>query len=269
MNPASLAFSGTIPENYDRYLGPLLFEPYALDLVARLPEGVTDALETACGTGRVTRHLREALPGSTRLVATDLNPDMVVRARIALPDVAVEWQTADAQQLPFPDASFDLVVCQFGIMFVPDKALAYREAWRVLRPGGTFLFNTWDSHAANPLTATAQEVVMRFFTENPPRFLQIPYSYSDESTIRTHLSEAGFEQISLESVVKEGQSLAAGDVARGFVEGTPVSLAIKDRDPALLDIIREAATQALAERFGAGPTKGQLRAWVAEARKPR
>jgi SAM-dependent methyltransferase len=262
------SFSGSVPENYDRYLGPYLFEPYALDLAARLPSGVQRALELACGTGRVTRHLRQTLPAGAELVATDLNPDMVARARTLLPDLAVTWQTADAQHLPFADAWFDLVVCQFGVMFMPDKGRAYGEAFRVLRPGGTLLFNAWDSLDANPMATATQGVFARFFPENPPQFFHIPHAYYDPIAIRTALGEAGFVDVRVELVEKEGRSPSAADVAKGYVEGTPVSAILRERNPALLEPIREAVAHALAERFGEAPCAGPIRAWVAQARKP-
>src|SRR5262245_41278862 len=138
MTNSNIAFVGSIPENYDRYMGPLMFEPYAIDLVDRLsvPENAT-VLEVACGTGIVTRRLRNCLPDSVRLVATDLNPDMIAYAQNQSSTTdAIKWQQADALNLPFDTDSFDAVVCQFGLMFFPDKEAGAREAWRVLRPGG-------------------------------------------------------------------------------------------------------------------------------------
>src|SRR5437870_8968818 len=136
--PAS--FTGSVPAFYDRCLGPVLFEPYANDLVARLDVGDDQrVLELACGTGIVTRRLREALPESATLVATDLFDAMLVHARSVVPDAGIEWQQADAQDLPFADGSFDTVVCQFGLMFLPDKVRGFREARRVLRDGGSLI----------------------------------------------------------------------------------------------------------------------------------
>ena len=130
------AFAGTIPANYERYLGPFLFEPYALDLVARLQDKkYPDILEIACGTGRVTKHLAKSVKHDV-LTATDLNPDMINIAKEIIRDNTIKWMPADAMQLPFQDGSFDLVVIQFGIMFFPDREKGLQEAYRVLKPGG-------------------------------------------------------------------------------------------------------------------------------------
>src|SRR5262245_40396331 len=133
-------FSGSIPEFYDEHLGPVIFAPYAEDLAKRVARRVKSGrlLEIACGTGVLTRRLDAALKKAVEIVATDLNADMVARARSKAPaSKRIEWRTADAASLPFPDGSFDAVVCQFGLMFVPDKAAAFREARRVLREGGS------------------------------------------------------------------------------------------------------------------------------------
>src|SRR5438128_697292 len=139
---STTSFTGSIPSNYDQYLGPFLFEPYAIDLVKRLPhQGLKNVLEIACGTGRVTQHLVGELADDGNLIATDLNPDMITLARQKVSDGRIRWQAADAQQLPFGDNTFDAVVCQYGVMFFPDKPKAFAEAHRVLKNGGKFIFN--------------------------------------------------------------------------------------------------------------------------------
>jgi ubiquinone/menaquinone biosynthesis C-methylase UbiE len=167
---------GSIPKNYDRYLGPLFFHDYADDLVARLPSSPgMRVLETACGTGIVTERLWNRLRGRGSLVATDLNGPMLAHAQTRLaPDPNLQWRQADATKLPFPDASFDAVVCQFGIMFFPDKAVGAREAFRVLRPGGTWPFNVWDAMERVPVVRITHETVARFFPTDPPQFYRIP-----------------------------------------------------------------------------------------------
>jgi ubiquinone/menaquinone biosynthesis C-methylase UbiE len=142
VSDVAAGFSGSVPQNYDRYLGPVLFEPYAADLVARVP--ATDGLrvlELACGTGILTRHLRAALPETATLVATDLNPPMVDYARDAVGAPGIDWRQADMQELAFDDGSFDVVLCQFGFMFLPDTVRGFAEARRVLAPGGMLLAN--------------------------------------------------------------------------------------------------------------------------------
>src|SRR5262249_3927808 len=163
-------------ENYDRYLGPVIFEPWAKDLVSRLASKKHErVLEIACGTGIVTRRLRDALPATIEIVATDLNPDMFEFAKPKFKQhEKVLWQQADASALPFAGSSFDAAVCQFGVMFVPDKAAAMRESHRVLRSGGVFLFNVWDSFEANPFGQIAHTTIASFFDHDPPRFYEIP-----------------------------------------------------------------------------------------------
>ncbi len=201
-------FSGSVPANYDQYMGPLFFEQYAQDLVARIDKDkVQQALEIACGTGRVTKHLRNALPPAATLIATDLNPGMleVAKQKVALENI--QYQVADAQTLPFADNSFDVVVCQFGFMFVPDKPKAFSEAYRVLRPGGMLLFNTWDAIEHNPLSKTVTDVVSAyFFGTGAANFYTIPFSMHDREAIMQWLQEAGFSTINIEQVTKQATS---------------------------------------------------------------
>lgn len=268
MSTSVTAFAGSIPENYDRYLGPLLFEPYAKDLLSRIdPHGINTLLEIACGTGRVTRHLRQAFPPPARLVATDLNPDMIAIGKKSIPDPTIEWQVADAQELPFEANSFDRVICQFGIMFVPDKARALSEAYRVLKPGGQLLFNVWDQMKYNEVIDVGNQIINSYFGDNPPVFYQIPFSMYDEKELESLLNAVGFKDHQIDLVKKEGISPSAADTATGMVEGNPVYLAICEKDPGLLHVIREALQQALAARFGAAPLVSPLQAWVVTARK--
>src|SRR5215471_7337801 len=165
-------FTGSIPAFYDRHLGPVIFEPYARDLARRVPaaEGVR-VLETACGTGIVTRQVLALLPASASYAATDLNQDMVDHARAAIgSDRRVEWRTADAQALPFGDGAFDALIMQFGMMFVPAKDRALAEARRVLAPGGRFVFSVWDAWAKNPFGRITYEVGASDYPDDPPSF---------------------------------------------------------------------------------------------------
>ena len=204
MSTPTNAFAGSIPDNYDRYLGPLLFEPYALDLAARIdPQQARSVLEMACGTGRLTKHLKKRLSPDVRLLATDLNPDMINTAKATLEDNTIEWQTADAQALPFPDNTFDLVVCQFGLMFVPDKPKAFAEAFRVLKDDGIFLFNTWDKVQSNSFMHTGMEVLAGLLTDKPPKFFEVPFSMHDEQKLAAFCTHAGFRNSQIELVKKE------------------------------------------------------------------
>lgn len=263
-------FSGSIPAAYDRYLGPLLFQPYAEDLAARLLMGKEGSvLELACGTGILTRVLRSRFPATVKLTATDLNEPMF---RSAVDKFAqeedVHWAQADACALPFSDAMFDAVVCQFGIMFVPDKALAAREAHRVLKPGGLFLFNVWDAIEHNELCRIAHGTITGYFEKDPPMFYETPFGYHDQEEIKGTLERAGFRDVWTEVVAKVGEASRAADVATGLVQGNPVSVAIAERDASLLPVITKAVANAIENRFGATDIRIPMRAIVVEARKP-
>ncbi len=264
----NVVFEGAIPENYDRYLGPVIFEPYAEDLVSRLKNKKLErVLEIACGTGIVTRPLRDALPTSTEIVATDLNPDMFEFAKRKFrSDEHVRWQQADASALPFPDNSFDAVVCQFGYMFVPEKAAAMRESHRVLHKGGVFLFNVWDSLAANPFAQIAHTTIASFFDRDPPKFYEIPFSLYDSKVVRELLQNAGFADIQTFVETKPCQSRSAREFATGLVRGNPVGTEASERgvDP---EKLIDAVAGALAERFAAAPVESSMQAIVWQAIK--
>lgn len=266
MSPINTAFSGSIPEKYDTYLGPFLFEPYALELlesVKKLP-GKT-ILEIACGTGRVTYHLAK-IPG-VQLTATDLNPDMITVAKKKVSGSNVEWLTADAQNLPFQDESFDVVICQFGLMFVPDKLKAISEVFRVLKKGGHYLLSTWDKIENNAPFNTALEIVNDFFKGDPPTFYQIPYSMHDSKAIVGLLADAGFHNITADLVKKEGISETAQTATIGFIEGNPILVEINNRDPKIIGTIEATLSAKLSERFGDHPLKGELSAYIFTAVK--
>lgn len=268
MTDPNARFVGSIPENYDRYLGPVLFEPCARDLARRVPaKPGARVLEIACGTGIVTRYLRERLPRDARLVATDLNPPMIEIARRKLEGVkGIDWQPADACALPFAAGSFDVVVCEFGLMFVPDKPLALREARRVLSPGGTFLFNVWDSLDRNTFAKLAHEKVNSFFESDPPTFYQVPFSLYDAEALRQPLADAGFDKVTIEAVAFTGESPGARDLARGLIEGNPVGNTIRERPGMNVDAVIDAVAALLAREFGDRPTRIPLHEIVVTAR---
>src|ERR1051325_5335169 len=187
MGSSDNQFAGSIPEIYDRYLGPVIFQPYADDLArrvaARSPQAV---LETAAGTGIVTRAMVAALPQSAAVTATDLNQPMLDYAARQTPSARVTWRQADALSLPFDDGAFDAVVCQFGVMFFPDRIAAYREARRVLRPDGVFVFNVWDRIEENEFTHVGESTDGGMFVEGPPRFLsRTPHGYYERGLIES------------------------------------------------------------------------------------
>lgn len=224
-------FTGSIPATYDQYLGPLFFEPYALDLFERLKgKQYQRILELACGTGRVTRHLAELTREGGQLYATDLNPDMLQVAQQKADNGLIDWSVVNAQAIPFETAFFDLVVCQFGVMFFEDKAQAFGEVYRVLKPGGTFLFNTWEHFDHNAAARISQQVLNEVLKENPPDFLEKgPYSFFDPAQIRRLLEGAGFTRIEIETVAKMGVLSSADQAAIGIVEGSPLTGYLNER----------------------------------------
>jgi ubiquinone/menaquinone biosynthesis C-methylase UbiE len=261
-------FSGSIPAAYDRYLGPILFQPYAENLATRLTVNKTaSVLELACGTGILTRVLRTYLPLKVKLIATDLNEPMFRQAAGKFgKNEKVRWLEADACDLPFDKRKFDAVVCQFGIMFVPDKAQAAREAYRVLKRDGIFLFNVWDRMKHNKLGELAHRTITSYFEKDPPTFYHIPFSYHNRAEIRRVLKQAGFRDIKTEVIAKIGEADRAEDVGRGLVEGNPVAVTIAKRDPSLLPIITKALTTAIIRRFGKRDIRAPMQAIVVQAR---
>ncbi|MDP9004174.1 MAG: class I SAM-dependent methyltransferase [Verrucomicrobiota bacterium] len=259
------AFGGSIPENYDRYLGPSFFEPYANDMAARLdPARHRRVLEIACGTGIVTRCLRERLASDANLVATDLNPAMLAFAQ-KTPVENVTWREADATTLPFPDGSFDAVVCQFGVMFFPDKETAFRETHRVLSAGGVFLFNVWDSLEQNPAPRTAHETIHSFFDRDPPNFYETPFGFHDPDLIRRLLRAAGFEEIEISAVTLPCRNRSAAEFAIGLVRGNPVATAIEERG-IKVDTVLRAVEKRSASALAWRRWKQRCRPWSAAPR---
>ena len=257
-------FLGSIPAFYDRCLGPFLFEPYADDLARRVAATPgARVLELACGTGIVTRRLRQALPAGAVLVASDLSRAMIAIAREKLAGADVHWRVADASALPFKDGAFDTVVCQFGLMFLPDPARGFSEARRVVRPGGTFLANVWCSLDENPAAGTAHAVLLRMFEDDPPQFLRVPYGSLDAEALRRLAAGAGFANVAVTRVALVGRAESARLVANGFAKGTPLAAALEERG-ADLDAVADALEAALAPHDG-GPFRSPLAALVLAA----
>ena len=260
-------FTASIPENYDRYLGPVIFDPYARDLAQRIKRFAPKrVLETACGSGILTRRLLEALPPDAGLVATDLNIAMLDYARAAIGDDSrVSWEVADMCNLNFESASFDAVVCQFGIMFAPDKTAAVREAHRVLLPGGRFLFNVWDSIEKNRFAMIANETITGSFPTDPPTFYQTPFGFHDREVIRKMLESAGFSRIDDLVVSTRSQSPNAEDFARGLIEGNPVMSEIQARGTVSVADVEKKLAARIAKEIGGRPVPVHLQAIVFDA----
>ena len=258
-------FGGSIAGVYEDLLVPLLFEPYAADLARRAASSQpTAVLEIAAGTGVVTRELAKSLPADTSIVATDLNQPMLdVAAQIGTAR-PVEWRQADAQALAFADATFDVAVCQFGVMFFPDKTAAFREAFRVLRPGGSFIFNVWDRIETSPFADVVASAVASMYPDDPPNFLaRTPYGYWDVTTIGRDLARGGFAaQPGSELIVAPSVAESPDVPAIAFCKGTPLANEIVARSPDGLDAATAVATKAVAERFGPGRVKTTMQALV-------
>ncbi|HUN49979.1 MAG TPA: class I SAM-dependent methyltransferase [Candidatus Sulfotelmatobacter sp.] len=268
MQDGDKLFSGSIAALYDRHLGPLLFQPYADDLARRLGDlAGGDLLEIAAGTGIVTAALCAALPPAVAVTATDLNPAML-EAAAQKPGLArARFRQADAQALPFADTSFDAVVCQFGVMFFPDKAGAYGEMRRVLRPGGRLLFNVWDKIEANPLSQAVTDTVAALFPADPPRFLaRTPHGYCDIGAIRAALAAAGFRDIAAETVALTGGAPDARAAAIGLCQGTPLRNEIEARAADRLTEVTDEVAAMLRARYGAGAIADRIQAIVFSAR---
>lgn len=261
-------FVGSIPEIYERFLVPLIFQSYALDLAKRVAKTEPqDVLETAAGTGVVTRAMASRLPETVRIVATDLNQPMLDHAATRQPrHRQIAWKQADALALPFPAESFDVVACQFGVMFFPDKVQGYKDARRVLRSDGHFVFNVWDRISENEFADVVTEALAAIFPHDPPRFMaRIPHGYHDVERIREELIAAGFSNISVDAVNDKSKALSPRDPAIAYCQGTPLRNEIEARDASRMEHATKHAAEALARRFGSGSIEGRIRAFVITA----
>lgn len=261
------AFTGSIPQIYQRLMVPLIFAPYARDLAGRIARArPRKALETAAGTGVVTRELAAQLPADVGITATDLNEPMLAQAKASLPDPRVEWRQADALALPFDDASFDVVACQFGVMFFPDRVKGHAEARRVLTPGGRLFFNVWDRIEDNEFADVVTQALAKVFPDDPPRFMaRTPHGYHDPDSIRSDLLQAGFGEIVIEAVDHVSRAASAREPAIALCQGTPLRGEIEARGAPGIEAATGKAEEALRRRFGSGPIEGRIRALVVSA----
>jgi len=258
-------FAGSIPRFYETYLVPLLFEPYAADLASRLAAKAPGrVLEIAAGTGVVTRALAAALPERASIVATDLNQPMLDQAAALGTRRPVEWRQADAMQLPFADGVFDAVVCQFGVMFFPDKARAFAEARRVLRPGGVWVFNVWDRIEENEFADVVTAALAPLFPADPPRFLaRTPHGYHLPGKVAEDLARGGFAAPpEIVTLAARSRARSPRDPAVAYCQGTPLRSEIETRDASRLEEATDVAADALGRRFGRGEVDGKMQAHV-------
>jgi ubiquinone/menaquinone biosynthesis C-methylase UbiE len=268
MTATDTMFAGSIPAIYDRYMVPLIFQPYA-ELVAERARtfGATHILETAAGTGVVTEALHRALP-EAEIVATDLNPPMLAEARRRVQSATVRFEQADAQILPFEDGSFDLVVCQFGVMFFPDKARGNSEARRVLRDGGHYLLVIWNSVDRNLATKVAGAAVAELFPDDAAAFYErVPFRYHDQAMIEHDLRVAGFTDIAFETIELRSRAATARDAAIALTQGTPMRSEIELRGHDQLPRATQAATEALRQFEGPDGFDAPMSAHIVTATK--
>jgi ubiquinone/menaquinone biosynthesis C-methylase UbiE len=265
MLESDMVFAGSIPENYDRYMVPLIFEPFAADLARRAaslsPRAV---LETAAGTGVVTRALAQSLSSGASYVATDLNQAMLdYAASRQAPDTRFTWRQADALALPFEDAAFDLVVCQFGAMFFPDRIAGYREARRVLKTGGHFLFNVWDRIEENIFANDVTNALAEIFPNDPPRFMaRTPHGYHDMTLIRRELEQAGFSLAVIETRAEQSHASSPRIPAIAYCQGTLLRNEIEARDAEGLVSAIDHVASAIADKHGRGAVAAKIQAHV-------
>ena len=261
-----LRFTGSVPEKYDRLMVPMLFRPYAEEVARRArllqPRHV---LETAAGTGAVTEALRHALPDS-EIVATDLNQPMLDVASKRVGSASVRFVQADALELPFSRGSFDLVVCQFGSMFFPDRVAGHAEARRVLSDGGHYILAVWDSIERNPLTDAAQQALVDCFPDDPPMFMRDgPFSYHDTAAIESDLNDAGFRDVQIETVELRSRSPSAHDAASALFYGSPMGIEVEEREAGSGERVFAAVEKALEPLEGADGIDAPMAAHIVTA----
>ncbi|MFJ8160016.1 class I SAM-dependent methyltransferase [Streptomyces sp. NPDC096136] len=252
-----------MPAAYERYLVPVVFRPFAEDLTARAaafrPRRV---LELAAGTGVLTSELLAMAPPPAEVTATDLNGAMVALGAARAPGAV--WRQADAQRLPFPDEAFDLVVCQFGVMFFPDRVAAFGEVRRVLAPGGRFLFNTWGPIEEHAFEVALQAGLERAFPDDPPRFFPtVPHGYADPAAAVADLTAAGFVVEEEQALTLEGRAESIADLVTGYLTGTPVRAAVEERGGG--PTVRETVLAEMTARLGPGPVTASMGAYVFRA----
>jgi ubiquinone/menaquinone biosynthesis C-methylase UbiE len=268
MTDSDKVFTGSIPELYDTYLVPLIFEDYAADLAERVAAtSPLNVLETAAGSGVVTRALAPRLDAAARYVVTDLNQPMLDHAQSKQAnDERLSWRQADATQLPFDDGTFDAVLCQFGVMFFPDRLASFAEACRVLKPGGRFIFSVWDHIGVNEFADVVTRAAASMFPDDPPLFLpRTPHGYHDVATIKEEVATAGFTDSAVDTLTKISSAPSPRHPAVAYCEGTPLRNEIEARGAGLLDQVTQRATEAIEQRYGDGRVVAKIQAHIVTA----
>ena len=267
-----ISFNKSIPQNYEDYLTSFIFDPYAEDLLERIDTtagttGFNNVLELACGTGSLTKQLLAHLPSTTHLIATDLQPDMISIAKISVAKrhpaaLNLTWDTVDMTNILYADNRFDLIICQFGLMLVPEKLKALTEMHRVLRPGGRLLFSVWSDIRYNQIWDITGSVIGSFIGTNPMLHDPGPFSMADANIGLEGLKKAGFPDAKVTTVDKTGQIETAAMAVKGITEGLPVWMAISQKDPSLPAKVQAALEQELVNRLGDHPLQSSLQALV-------
>jgi ubiquinone/menaquinone biosynthesis C-methylase UbiE len=261
-------FAGSIPKIYDSYLAPLIFVGFAEDMAQRVAaRAPTSILETAAGTGVVARALAPKLAPNARYVVTDLNQPMLDHAAERQgADARITWRQADALALPFDDTAFDVVCCQFGVMFFPDRVAGYREAKRVLKPGGRFVFSVWDRINENVFANEVTNALAEIFPSDPPRFMaRTPHGYNDNSLILDELGEAGFSNVTIETRSERSSAPSPYHAAIAYCQGTPLRNEIEARGADQLQAATEHVSASIARRYGNGEVKAEIQGLVVTA----
>ncbi|TNE57394.1 MAG: methyltransferase domain-containing protein [Alphaproteobacteria bacterium] len=266
MSTFGSAFTGSVPQYYDRGLVPNIFEDFADMLVAQAAPFAPDILlELASGTGAVSQKLRAAFPDGTKLICSDLNAPMLEIAEEKLKGSAnTQFKIVDAMDLPFADDELDLIVCQFGVMFFPDKVASYKEARRVLKPSGRYLFNAWDALSQNPFADLANRLAQDLFPSDPPQFYQVPFHYHDPKQIEDELRQAGFTSISVEQRTLSKTIRSLDVFVECLVRGNPLADELATRGSTPEDF-QSRLRAAFVEAFGENPSTMPLSAWFVEA----
>jgi len=268
MTATDSVFVGSIPALYEKFMVPMIFEPYAREIAERLRKlDPKDVLEVAAGTGVLTRAMASTLDPEVRITASDLNQPMLDTAMEKQgSDSRIAWKQANGLALPFADQSFDAVVCQFGVMFFPDKVKGYSEALRVLRPGGHYIFAVWDWIESNEFVSVINQALTEMFPADPPRFMErMPHGYWNFETIGEQLKAADFSAVRFETVDHISHAASALDAATGYCQGSPLGNEIEPRAPGQLAAVTKTVSEALEKRFGQGAIQGKIRAHIITA----
>lgn len=246
------SYSGTIPEYYDQYLDSLLLKPYAIKMAGEIEKlGPESILELSAGTGILTEALIDQMPVTTKMLVTDINPEMMDLAKSKLWSYQnISWQLADAMNLPYSDNTFDAVLSQFGVMFYQNRHQVYRKIKEILKPGGTFIFNTWGSIHDNSIIELTERVLKRVFPFDTPNFLHIPFGYHRYEQIIPDLSIAGFSTFTINTVKQTGYATSAVEAATGLLQGTPLCTEIIERDPERLHLVIEELSKSIEKHYG-------------------